>query len=299
MGTVAGIINYNRSHLTLRTVESLKSSTLATGLLVCVVDSNSDEEDLEHLTRNLPQDVELHRLPVNGGFGHAANAVLEVARRDGAEWAWILNNDIEIEAGALQFLLESGQRHPNAAAVGPVVVSSEAPMRVLSAGIDVDLWRGRVLHRHWHDRTDVLPSDAYVVGGVEGSAPLMRMRAVDAVGGFDEGFFMYWEDVEWSRRAIRAGWRLFVDPRARIRHDVGQSSAPIERTRLMLRNRIRFMRMTASPIQLTFFLVYFIGAWLPAYLAARLIPRFGLRTGVRIAWEVVSWNMRDARRRLP
>jgi GT2 family glycosyltransferase len=297
--TVAGVINYNQADLTLRTVESLRSNTMPNDLRVYVIDSASREDDVERLAESLPADVELHRLPANGGFGHAVNALLELAKRNQAEWVWVLNNDIEVEGGALDFLLESGRRHPSIAAVAPVVVSSETPTCVLSAGMDVDLWRGRVLHRHWHDRIDALPLVAYAVGAVEGSAPLIRLRAIDLVGGFDEGFFMYWEDVEWSRRAIQAGWRLLIDPRARVRHDVGRSSAPIDRTLFMLRNRVRFMRIAAGPAHLTFFLVYFIGFWLPAYLVARLIPRFGLGAGVGVVRDVVIWNLRDALGRHP
>lgn len=294
--TLAGIINYNRADLTLRTLKSLRAGVGHESVNLCVVDSASNPEDVKHLAASLPSDVELHVLPVNRGFGHAANAILNLARERHAAWAWILNNDVEIEQGALERLLESASDAPDAAAVGPVVLSTDRSPLILSAGLHVDLWRGRVVHRYWHRTLDVLPDHAYAVGGVEGSAPLIRVAAVERIGGFDEGFFMYWEDIEWCHRALAAGWRLIINPKARIRHAVAQSSPGIQRTQLMLRNRIRFMRMWASPLQNAVFAVYFGSVWLPAYFVARLAPQFGLRTASRIIWETLRWNLAEARR---
>lgn len=292
---VAGIINFNRADLTLRTVNSLLDNTQGRSVEVWVVDSASQSSDIERLSRLLPPSVRLHCLAANRGFGHAANAVLAIARGRGAGWAWVLNNDIVIEPQAFDHILGTAKRHDDAAAIAPAVLSSPPEVVILSGGLDVDLWRGRVIHRYWRTAPSNLPVLPYEVAGIEGSAPLIRLRAVDDIGPFDEGFFMYWEDVEWSRRASRSGWSLWVDPRARIHHDVSQSSLAIDRTRFMLRNRLRFMRMAASPLQFAFFFVYFTGFWLPAYLATRLVPRWGVRKGLEIALQTLAWNIKNAR----
>jgi hypothetical protein len=62
----------------------------------------------------------------------------------------------------------------------------------------------------------------------------------------------------------------------------------------MIRNRIRFVRVTGSGLDQAAFLAYFLLGWLPAFYIARLVPRFGLATATRIVRATVGWNVADA-----
>jgi GT2 family glycosyltransferase len=125
---------------------------------------------------------------------------------------------------------------------------------------------------------------------------MVRLDAAAQLGPLDEGFFMYWEDTEWSCRAIRSRWGLMIDPRAHVWHRVSQSSEPAERIEMMIRNRIRFVRMTASRPRQAIFMTYMLSGWLPAYLVFRLAPRLGVRAGLGLIGRAVRWNLEDARR---
>jgi GT2 family glycosyltransferase len=165
---------------------------------------------------------------------------------------------------------------------------------VLTAGADVTLWRGRVRHRFAGRDVSALPQQPFRVDALEASAVLVKVSAVKEIGGFDEGFFMYWEDTEWSCRASKKGWVLLVQPKARVTHAVAASSTPLAKMEFMLRNRWRFVRLTAGPREAAAFSIYFLCFWLPAYALTRLVPQFGMRRSWQILWQTVAWNAADA-----
>jgi GT2 family glycosyltransferase len=206
---------------------------------------------------------------------------------------WLLNNDIVIEPGALQSLMQTLAGELRAAAVAPAMLSYTDPDVVLNAGASVNVWRGRISPRYARTSRADLPRKPFTTDSLEASAILIRTAALRDVGRLDEGFFMYWEDAEWSYRARSAGWSLLVDPRAGVRHLESESSTPLSRTRFMLRNRWRFVRMCGSRIQIAVFTAYFLGLWIPAYLGARLIPEYGIRLALTAALRAIAWNLGD------
>jgi GT2 family glycosyltransferase len=273
--TVTAIVNFNGAERTLSTLRSLLQAPASARVTSIVVDNGSQQADSDKLREVLPEGTTLVALDVNVGYAGAANIAADWARKRGAAFLWLLNNDLELLPNALSLLREALESDPLAAAAAPITVSAGPAGRVLSAGADVNLWLGKVTHRLAHRPLHTLPEDPYDVAAVEGSALLIRMSAMDRIGPLDERFFMYWEDTEWSLRARRAGYRLLVVPTAVVIHEEGASSSPAERMAAILVNRVRFVKRCASPAQRIVFYAYFFGAWLPAYAVARLLPRYG------------------------
>lgn len=161
----------------------------------------------------------------NLGYGAGANRAARVAAADGYEWMLLLNNDVEVEPTLVARLLEALVSQPDVALVGP---------RILQAG------SGRIWHDggrvHWPDARVVSPGHGdqpgpagapFEVEFVCGCAPLIRLPALQAMGGFDERFFLSYEDVDLGLRLGRAGWRQLHVPRAVAHH---QGSAATQAT---------------------------------------------------------------------
>jgi hypothetical protein len=294
---LAAIVNYNRADLTFVTVDSLLGLSREAPMMALVIDSASTTADLDRLRTELPAQVSFMELAVNRGYGAACNAAIRQASADGAPYVWLLNNDIAFEPGCLRELVRALDDDPNLAAVAPVVVEFDRPDIILSSGMKIGMRFGRVSHRRWGLSVASLPSHVERVDAVEASALLIRTSAAAACGGFDEGFFMYSEDVEWSLRARDHGWALASVSTARVRHRLSQSSAPLDRIEYMIRNRIRTVRLREGAMGQATFMAYMVFGWLPAYALTRLLFRYGPGPTARTVLRPLLWNIRDAARR--
>jgi GT2 family glycosyltransferase len=294
---VAAIVNFNRAALTDRAVTSFLAQEGSHEVRLVVVDDGSRDDDVRELVSRIGDRADLVLLTANRGYAAACNVAARLALAAGAEFTWLLNNDLMFPRSTLRQLVQHLEGHPELAAVAPVTVRGDDPRTVLGAGVDVRLARAQVRHRHEGAGVADLPWAPYEVTALEGACLLIRTEALRRIGPLDEGFFMYWEDTEWSMRARRLGYRLGIVPSAQVPHLVAQSSQAAERVALMMRNRIRFVRRIGSDLDQATFLTYFLLAWLPAFYLARLAPRFGPARGARIAWESIGWNVRDARLR--
>ena len=150
----------------------------------------------------------------NNGFAPASNQGLRVAR---AEHVVMLNNDTRPEPAWLEQLLVTAEQWPDAGMVASKMLFAHNPAMINSAGIAVDSagiawdWRGG-------ERDDPGERAVAEIFGPCGGAGLYARRMMLQLGGFDEDFFAYLEDVDLAWRARLAGWRCFYQPQARILH---------------------------------------------------------------------------------
>ena len=289
-----GIVNFEGASLTLRALERVLAQKGAPAFEVVVVDNGSSDEDFARLASGVGPDARLVRLPTNRGYAAACNAVGRIGLEHRSTFVWFLNNDVEMSDDLLARLCTRLGTDRSIAAVAPVTVDARDGQTVLGAGASITIWRGKLAHRYQGRPVSELPNHAYEVEAIEGAGPLIRASALSDVGGWDEGFFMYWEDAEWSARARRSGLRLLVAPDAFLRHSVSASSAAADRQGLMIRNRLRFVRIAGAGWVQPVFLAYLTALWLPAYYVTRLVPRYGLVQAARIGFLGVAWNIRDA-----
>ena len=168
-------------------------------------------------------EVGLHLGGRNLGFGAGVNAAVRTAA---LPWdaVWVLNPDTIVRPGALDLLVEAMRDH-DLGMVSPLIVQSrDGAERIWFAGGDVDLARGRTSHGGMGRSVDSIEPGFRLVGFVSGAAPLISRPLWEAVGGFSEHYFLYWEDADLSLRATAAGFRLGVQLRAVVLHKEGGSS---------------------------------------------------------------------------
>ena len=166
----------------------------------------------------------------NGGYGSAANAG---ASRGVAPWILISNADIVLEAGAVAGLLAVAHDDERIGAVGPHVQEIDGttypsarplPTVMLGAGHALfgRVWPGNPWTRRY--RLSLDPQGGEVdAGWLSGSCFLVRRTAWERLGGFDESYFMFFEDVDLGRRLGDAGYRMVWTPRALVTHLGGHS----------------------------------------------------------------------------
>jgi N-acetylglucosaminyl-diphospho-decaprenol L-rhamnosyltransferase len=228
----AVVVNFNAGDALVACVDSLFADTSAGGPPeVVVVDNHSDDGSADALAAAYP-DVMLVRAPMNLCFSRANN--LGVAATHAAVVAAV-NPDVEVDRGTAAALLDRLDAAPDLAAVGPRVRNPDGSQypsaRVVPSGGDAlghailgPFWPSNPFTRRYR-RLDADWSRPRDVGWLSGSALWFRRTAFDEVGGWDERFFMYLEDVDLCARLTAAGWRVAYEPAGAVLHLQGLSTA--------------------------------------------------------------------------
>jgi N-acetylglucosaminyl-diphospho-decaprenol L-rhamnosyltransferase len=169
----------------------------------------------------------------NLGYGGGANRGLAAIGR--AEYVLVANPDLVVHPGALAPLARALDEHPGWAVVGPRILTPEGapypsarvfPTPLVAAGHALlgALFPHNSFTRRY--RTPDLQERPREVDWVSGACFLGRRAALEAVGGFDEAYFMFGEDMDLCWRLARAGWRIGFEPAALVTHHEGVSRAP-------------------------------------------------------------------------
>jgi GT2 family glycosyltransferase len=228
------IVNYNAGAALAATVASLAHGIAPLRWDAVIVDNASIDgsADAAHADAR----VRVVRNAANVGFARGINIGLE---NSGGRFVLILNPDCELDAGAVPHLVQEIGRWPRCAIAGPRILDPDGALQESARG-DPTLLTGifgrtGVLSRWLPNlsvvRRNLVAHEAIRTGAasvavdwVSGACMLARRDALDAVGGFDERYFLYWEDADLCRRLRAAGWETRYVPGASVRHQVGQSS---------------------------------------------------------------------------
>jgi N-acetylglucosaminyl-diphospho-decaprenol L-rhamnosyltransferase len=221
------LVTFNSADHVLACLQGLAAAADGLSFQVVVADNASRDETVERIEQSFPEH-ELLRLPGNLGFARAVNLA---AARAMAPRVLLLNPDAVMQPGSLRLLVEALDAFPEAAAVGPLLVNSDGSFQVSArrspslARLAFDsfmlyLLLPRKLRRTWQPAQ----SEPHVVECLSGACLLMRRRCFEELGGLDERFFLYGEDVDLCLRAVRAGHELRLVPSARVVHAIGGSA---------------------------------------------------------------------------
>lgn len=224
-----GVVTWNSAELTARALRHLLDSDQGCDIRLLVHDNGSEDGTPEAVARAVPE-AEIEVSPVNLGFAAAMNRLLD---RSSRPWFWALNSDAWPEPGALRRLVDAGREHERAGALCPALLRPDGTPEVgvhpfPSLGLAALEASGA---RHWLPArllerlllSEAPPATPRGVDWSVGAALLLRRAAVELVGGFDDRYFMYVEDLDWCWRARAAGWHVRFEPAAVVRH-VGNAS---------------------------------------------------------------------------
>lgn len=215
MRAVVVIPTLNACALLAKAVESLEAQTVPVEIVV--VDNASSDGTLELLATRFPR-VAVVANDANLGFGRAVNR--GVGGIDDADVLVLVNNDAVCEPDFVEQLLAPFD-DPTVGMVAGVLLQGSAPDLIDSAGIELDTTLGS-WDFLWNLPVAALGGARDPVGPCGGAAAY-RLGPFREVGGFDEAFFAYWEDVDLALRLREAGWRCALAPAARALHEHGQT----------------------------------------------------------------------------
>lgn len=209
--TVA-VLSYDGRHLLEQLLPTLEQQTYRDFRTV-VVDNGSSDGTAAWLARDWPA-VEVLVLPANVGVTAALNRCVRAA--DG-ELVALLNNDLELDPLALGAMVAALDEHPGAGSAAAKLLDFHR-RDVLDGAGDVFAWTGTAGRRGHGQRDRGQYESAEAVFGACGGAAVYRRAALDDVGEFDESFFAFSEDVDWSLRAQLRGWDCRYVPDAVVFH---------------------------------------------------------------------------------
>ena len=222
-GVAVVIVNYNGERLLPDCLAALAAQTLAPEQIV-VADNGSKDGSVALLRAHHPQVLAL-TLGRNFGFAGGANRGV---RATSAPWVCVLNSDATPAPDWLA-QLAAAPRDDRTWALGSVLVSAatgrieSAGDQYAPAGYAYKLLRDRPLA--------TLPAEPYPVFAAPGAAPVFRRDVFDALGGYEERFFLYYEDVDLAFRAVLAGYHAVLVPSARVTHRLGATTRSHARAR--------------------------------------------------------------------
>lgn len=225
------IVSWNVRELLRACLRSLPLNDPQTEIIV--VDSASSDSSAAMVRQEFPA-VTLIASEANLGYSRGNNLGLERARGD---YLLVLNPDTEIASDALAEMCAYMDAHPQVGALGPQMVYADGTPQSTRRRFPTPLtaffestWLQSLAPRSVLDRyyaRDLAADQPAEVDWIVGAALLLRREAYEQVGGFDEGFFMYSEELDLCRRLKTAGWKVVHFPAARIIHHEARSSAQV------------------------------------------------------------------------
>jgi len=242
------LLNWRQSALTRQCLDDLVAAQTS-GLCALVLDNGSADGSADELraaaaratANGLP--CELLALAGNLGFTGGMNRGFQWAAANGCEFVLVLNNDLRLPPGFLGPLVEVLANDARVAAVMPTVLRPDG--RVWAQGGSLGFC-ANALRLCGHGGTPAPTTHGpEAVDFAPGACVLFRARELAALGGFDDAYFMYWEDVELCHRLRARGGRIVWLPWVRVTHLGGASAgghrSPL-RKYLMAKNGVRYLR---------------------------------------------------------
>jgi hypothetical protein len=201
---------------------------------IVVVDNSSRDGTPSMVAAEFPQ-VRLLANDQNRGFTAANNQGLAVAE---GRYLMLLNPDAEVGADALTILIQTLEADPRAGAAGPRLCYPDGrlqPSRRRFPTLATALMESTIVQQWWPDNrvlrryymADLPEDETQQVDWLVGACLLVRRTVYEQVGGLDEGFFMYSEELDWCRRIKDAGWQILYVPAATVIHHEGKSSEQV------------------------------------------------------------------------
>jgi N-acetylglucosaminyl-diphospho-decaprenol L-rhamnosyltransferase len=206
------VLNYNGERWLPGCLDAISAQVGAPRFRTLTVDNGSTDGSIALLRRSYPG-VQLLETGINLGFAGGNNAG---ARAAAGEWLAFLNNDTLVEPTWLARLWDAALAHPDFALITSRIVFMHDPSTIDSAG-DGYLRAGAAF-KHGHGAPAASWASSREVFGACGGAFMIRREAFEALGGFDERFFMVYEDVDLSYRARLRGLRVWYAADAGVRH---------------------------------------------------------------------------------
>lgn len=227
------LVNYCNPDLTIACIESLQKAGVKTEQII-VVDNASSDNSVSIL--NGIDGIVLIISEKNGGFSYGNNLGIKYAVSKNCSSVILLNNDTVVAEDFFEQIFKGAE---NCVAV-PKIYYYFDPKILWYAGGQIDYMRGRQVHFGENEKDGAEFSIEKKVDYATGCCMMIPRSVIDEVGFWDEKYFMYWEDMDYSLRLKEAGIQICYLPNAKIWHKVGMSGGSQSKMAIYYSNRNRF-----------------------------------------------------------
>ena len=238
------IVSYRTADLAIRSIRALQAERSHPGIRVrvVVVDNASGDGAAISQAMELNGWAAWTTLVVsdrNGGFGYGNNLGTACARAEAPpSYVYLLNPDAEVRPGAIAALAHFLEAHPDVGIAGSSIVNSDGSdwpiafrfpslLSELESGLAIGLLT-RLLRR-WKVAREMAKAPQQV-DWICGASMMIRPAVLATIGGFDENYFLYFEETDLCYRAARAGFQTWYVPASRVMHIRGQSTSVTDMT---------------------------------------------------------------------
>lgn len=238
------IVSYKCAALTIDCLRSIEAERSSPGICIRVIVVDNDSGDAPMIDGAIAANswspwVTLLRAPKNGGFSYGNNLAFEhVNDEQRPDYFHLLNPDTLVRPGAIRALVRFLEEHPAIGIAGsgfenpdgsdwPIAFRFPSIISELESGLQFApvSW----LLKRWVVAMQ-MSSVAQPVDWVPGASMMIRPAVLDAIGGFDDTYFLYFEETDFCYRAKKAGFPTWYVPQSRVMHIAGQSTKVTERT---------------------------------------------------------------------
>ncbi|TCM49668.1 hypothetical protein C8J36_11235 [Rhizobium sp. PP-F2F-G48] len=240
------IVNFRTADLAIDCLASLAvPGTVPEKTRIVIVDAVSGDGSAEKIAAAIAErgwagNVDFRALDVNGGFSYGNNRAIDHALEAGRpDYVLLLNPDTVARPGSIRSLVSFMERHPAAGIAGSRLEDPDGTPQAcafrfpsLAADFESEVRFGPVtrLLRRWQVAPP-MPDTPARIDWVSGASMLVRYDVFEEIGGLDEDYFLYYEEVDFCRRAAKAGWECWHVPASRVVHLVGQATGVTLRDR--------------------------------------------------------------------
>lgn len=228
------IVSWNTKDLLKKCLESIYRETKDIVFEIFVVDNASSDGTIEMLKENF-KNIRLIANKKNLGFARANNQAIKETASD---FVILLNPDTELFDNSLKKMIDFMKARPNIGVLGPKLLNSDKTRQPSTRRFPNFLNQLIILFKLHHLFPNLKSYKKYLmrdfdgqremgVNQVMGAAFMIRRKLIEQVGMLDEDYFIWFEEVDYCRRAKKADWEVYYNPDARIIHYGGESFAQL------------------------------------------------------------------------
>lgn len=260
------VLNWNGREDTIECLDFLKEIDYPNYEII-VVDNGSSDDSVEKIKEYKNQRIKLLTLNSNLGFAGGNNVGIKNALENGADYVLLLNNDTAVEKDFLSHLIQAAEEQEplyskKIGVLGPKIYFYDNPKQIWFAGGKINriLTKGEMVGYGEIDRGQF--NEIKETDYITGCCLLIKREVIEKIGLMWDGYFLYYEDTDWSLKARQNGWKIIVAPKAKIYHKASRSTKEGSFSYIYYHSRNGLYLAKRNGSSIIRFCAYFLSIWI-------------------------------------
>ncbi len=281
-------VNYHQPEVTILLLESLQKLTYPNW--ECVVVNNGDDEPVLKGSIKNQANIKYINTGANLGFAGGNNAGLSLCT---GEYIYFINNDVEVEPGLLEPMMECFRENPNIGMLSSKIIFYDDKRIIQYAGAtELNPYTLRNSGIGFGEQDHGQYDDCNPTAFIHGASMVIPAKVIDEVGPMYEEYFLYYEEYDWCQRIKDAGYQIFYCGKSKVYHKESISTganSPLK-TYYLTRNRLLFARRNYSGLTWLISFLYFSVVALPVHVVLKFIKGEGDLAKAMVKGYVWNFN---------